>query len=770
MVYPQQLTLQMRKKQIVDIYGNPISFTGPNPLNLSSTIGAISNPWHDYTDFVSCDGKPLDESTVFTFTVQQTESGEAGAGQAVPKKTVTNTLTFERDAYDFIKAWLVSDVAAPLNQIEVQLTDISCGNYTGFVIKSSALQWCEFNALCTYELNLRQQDELTQCIERTMIADNWQGWFQNEPAGGKMHPRFSYCVEARPNGMLIIEWYLTSIIAFVITVIYTVIWAVLSVIILVVNAVISFVNTLGAGLSFISPLPTPADVNSAWANLMFEAAGCGREHPAPLIRDYISNVCDRCGVLYSATTADIFFAPLITIQKSDGIQYTEPNPHYNACFFYPAVKRGVRRFRNWNLLTGYNTPDTTTYYDPANQPIMSLSDLLTLLKKEYNAEWRIQDGYLWFKRKDWYYNDIPLYDFSENGADRPKIVSGICYQPQDLTVPASMNGLYRDDPADKCGHEANHQSNGDPLSFNNTIVNPLFHGILDKTSGFAAAKFTADGASTNYLYDAMQVTLDLELLTAYAFTSVIRSLANFVTDYGTYCLLLQTETVTLPKILIWDGLPSTSSGNPYLNAKCVRDQMNIGGTTYTVGHSAYPGTVAGITTPSINTRYLSQVPPGPVILPTLAVPSTIPTPLPWEVVNAPQTFVYGRTTGSAPDGVYEVTDIFGSVLISAPAILVNYPAYFNPYFLDTLWDDYHWLDDPYRRPKLNKTWSLKIPMCKADLLKLGVLGDGRGAKLLNTVTLDCPFYSNGVIKEIDVSYETGGDKGTGQYIEIKGEV
>jgi hypothetical protein len=61
-------------------------------------------------------------------------------------------------------------------------------------------------------------------------------------------------------------------------------------------------------------------------------------------------------------------------------------------------------------------------------------------------------------------------------------------------------------------------------------------------------------------------------------------------------------------------------------------------------------------------------------------------------------------------------------------------------------------------------------MCKADLLKLGVLGDGRGAKLLNTVTLDCPFYSNGVIKEIDVSYADGGDKGTGSYIEIKGEV
>lgn len=800
MVYPQQLTVQLRQKQLIDIYGNNGFYTGANPLSLAWTLGTITNPWQDFTDF--CDGL---QKISLSWSVQQSANGDVAAGNFVPKKGVSGSLTFERDAYDFIKSLLVDNVAAVLNQIEVQITDTSCGAYVGYVITPLTLSWCEFDALCTYECNLKQEDEATQCIQRTMIADNWQGWFQNTPVdawtgAAKFHPRFSYCIEHRPNAVLILEWMLTSLLAVIFTIVYTVFYPILLVIhalISIINTIISAINALpGISISLIpNPTPaTPGTVMKGWANMMLESAGCGREHHAPLIRDYISNVCDKCGIQYNASSIDIFFAPMLTITRSDGVLYTEPNEHYNACLFWPQVNRGVRRFKHWDFLTGSLSPDTTTYYDPGNQPVWALSDMLDALKKEYNAQWQVKNtinpatgalvSTLFFKRKDWFYDQPPLYDFSIGGADRSKLTEGICYQPQEFTVPASCNGLYQDDPSDHCGHEAAQFYNGDPLSFNNTSVNALFYGILDKKSGFAPTKFNCDGASTNYLYDALQACWSLTALTGFLSSFALSDLSDFISRYADYAILLQTEQVSLPKIIIWDGKESTTdtpfSINPYLNARAIKDQIVIAGTNYFLGKSGYPGTVPGITTPDVNPLYPVQQPPPSslLFLPTFT-PNTIAATAPnnfWEFVNGPQTTVIGRIGGfTPPNGKYQVQDYFGTVEQTQAAILVNYPMYFTPYFKGTMWDRFHWIDDPYKYPLLHKNWSLKIPLCCEDIKKLGVLGDGSNAALQQSILLDATYYNTGVITEIEACYETGDDgkgssPGTGQYMKISGYV
>jgi hypothetical protein len=804
MFYNRQLTIQIRQRQLQDIYGNNIIFTGPNPLSVNATPGTVSTTWTDYTNFT----QGLD-SIQLSWSTTETPQGTVSEGEFIPKRGVSGTVTFERDAYDFLKSILVNDVAAPLNQVEVRVTDTTNGFYDNYVLKSTDLSWCEFNALCTFDVNLKQEDPYTLCIQRTMIADNSNGWFQDQPVDmtvsrtappRKYHPRFSYCTEHRPNATLVVLWYLlsgSSLFALIIAVIILVvdlIFSILNIIIGAVNWLISLASggAISSAVDYL-PITNPSSAFTSMAQLYVESAGCGREHPAPLIRDYIQNVCNICQVQVDASTAEIFFAPTITIQKSDGVFYTEPNPHYNACLFFPQVKKGVRRYASINIF-GTSTKDTSTFYDTLNQPVWALSDLLDHVKKVYNARWQIITDStgtptLHFHRKDWWRDQTPLYDFSVGGADRSKLLEGICYQPTDYTPPASMNGLYQDDPADKCGHEASRQQNGDPLSFNNTTNNPLFHGILDKSSGFGAAKFRLDGASGDYIYDAAQVIANSEFMTFGIFDmfGIMSTVMSCVSEFGDFGVLLQGETTSMPKILIWDGqnhncggCDSADCSAPYatfINARAMTSSITIAGVTYELGKTATAGTYPGIGQPDINPRYPAMVNPDPTLI-SLLPPVTLPELLAWDNASAypPDTHVigHGLDFGSPRAGVYEVMTLFGTDICSNPALLVNWPMYFNPYYKDTLWDWFHWIDDPYKYPLLHKNWSLKIPLCGEDLNKLALLGDGGGVKLLQSVILDAQFYNLGVITDINVSYDTTNEgsevPGTGQYIELKGIV
>jgi len=798
MIYPRQLTIQLRKRQLFSIVPDPfgapqpVFYTGANPQSLVETFGTIDSTWFDFTDYV--DG--LDKIAL-EWTVEQGDSGELQSGQFSTPKSVSGALTFERESYEFLKNWLVNDVAAPLNQVEVQITDTNCGRYIGYVITSRQLEWCQFDALCVFDLNLKQVDDPINCIRRTLINDNWQGWFQAEPVDGttgapKKHPRFGYCIEKRPNWTLVLLWVLTALVGVIVTAFYTVVFPLLLVIytirlviyglIAAINVVIAAVNTIlpGTPLDPIdNPVPvapiTPVEVFLNYSNLMIETAGCGREHPAPLIRDYLLNVCNKCGIEVNATTAPLFFAPIVTDTKSDNVLYTEPNPYFNACYLKATVSRGIRRFRRINLFTAEADPDTTTYYQRGNAPNISGAMFLDELSDIFNQQWKVintatSGAYLYIYRKDAPYRGVPLYDFSFGGADRAKIIDGICYQPQEVNYPASCSFLYQDDPADKCGVEAGDFYNGvQTLSFGNTVINPIFEGTLNKLSGFSAARFNCDGTSINYLYDSLQAVYTVANLSGIGLPAVLLAdeLANKIQRYADYKLLLQSETMSLPKILIWDGDTDNPSVPNYLNATAIRDKINIAGTVYTLGKSGWSGTVPAIDVPTINPLYLTQIPSGGTTL----VPSTIGSPIAWVVNHPPQTDVNMKFPFStAPDGVYQVRNIVGGVELSAAAILVNYPMYFEPHYKDTLWDRFHFIDDPRRYPRLNKQWNLKIPLCCEDIEKLKLVGTINEQMLLSSVLLDVPFYNVGIITKIVVSYENEEQDGIGQYIELSGIV
>lgn len=752
------LKLYIRQKPIFQTYGFPIQeihYEGANPQSLNTVNGGIppgARQWQNYGQFIDITDYVNLEKLTITFTVDRDTQGLQTPGSFNPKKTATGQLQFERLAYTLVKSWLVNDVSAALNLIEVKIQDTACGYYEGFVIQPKDLSWCESD-ICVFSVTMKQLDEQLLCIQRTFITDNWQGWFQKVPAQNKKHPRFSYCNEIRPNGTLTMEWYLlTSLVGTfgllfiaIVPLVNSIIFAINTSIIAKINAIISVINNLGGNvtpLNYIAYISLN-DFFDGISTMYIESSGCGREHPAALIRDYITNVCDKCGVKVNATTAPILFSPSLSIETSGrGIQNIQNNPYYNACYLNIPIRRGLRRFRRASIISGFQDANNE-YWIPDNDPQLYLDMFLDKIKVLFNAEWRLINGYLYFNRKDFFLANNYVYDFSENGSDRPKILLGVCYEPNDQKYPASCTGIYTVDAADSCGMEAGNvngtgQMNG-TVDFCRTDTNPNYSGILLKDSEFGATKFRFDGASTDYIYDALQVIMNGGAFSAsqipgITFT-VLQQVAQQIDNYAAYALILSGDNAAQPKILLWDGVS-------YENAKTIRPK------------AAWDG-VAPQPMPDMNLLYNGISP--------FAAQS-------WKVRHNPQTDTIGRglTFSASPNGIYRVEDLIGNVVTERPALLVNYPMYFEPYYLDTLWDYFHWLDDPRRNPKMNINWHVRIPMCCADMVKLGVLSSSATTALLQRVKLPNNYYMDGVLKQIELIYDVSDEFGLS--IELSGEL
>lgn len=733
------LRIYLRKLQLYekDNITQPIVYSGVNPQSIVATPGTIpNNNWIDFTDDVS-DLYKLD----LEFSEMFDRDGERAIGSGVQTRS-SATLNFEGAAYEFINDWLRNDVAATLNGIEVKIEYKGCCYFTNWNIRHSQITWCEDNA-CNFTVNLQQTDPLYQCIETTLINDNWQGWFPEDsrvPAGGKKHPRISYCNEIRPNGMLIVQWYLMTTIFATMSMAIGITLTIINPILALIQAIISVVNSLGGNISSNLQPINPSDVLDGWAQYFLESGGCGREHPSPLIRDYISNVCDKCGVIVDDTTAPIFFSPTITLDTSTG-QETFANPYYNTVWFNATQSRGIRRHRNLTPF-GYGALNTTDYWIPENAPNIALSDFLDLLADVYNAEWRIVGGKLYFNRKDFFKSKSPVYDFRDGATDRNKLVKPICFDYNDIKYPAYVDGLYSLDAGDSCGNEGKPQMNGKSLSFADYENQPNFNGTLNKVVQIGATKFSLDGASTCYYYDALQVVANGGFVTLLSvgffmpwimvnWVQVLQAAAQGFEDYGDYALLMKDETATLPKLIVWDG-------ESYENAKAVK----------TV--AAYPGG----TQPTPN--------PNPVYNKNMDA---------WEVNFYPKTDVIGQNLTFPPStpGIYEVTDYFGTTIARNRALLVNYPMYFNPLYKDTLWDRFHWIDDPRKNPIFGAKFTALIRLCCEDIQKLGLNNDGEFNKLGELIYIQpSPYYYEGKIEQLTLRFSP--EEEYGPHIEIKGTV
>lgn len=716
-----ELKIYMRQTPLVDINNNPVHYAGVNPLSLARTAGLlpVARQWpnYGYVDITADTGNL--QAIQLTWTQDRDNQGQPSAGQFELQKSASGTLYINGNAHILLKQWLINDVSAALNSVDFKIYDSGCNLWIdGYQVKAKDIQWCE-DDLCEFTVTLQQRDEAINCIKSTLITDNWQGWFPTDgkPLGGMKHPRFSYCNEIRPNGTLVAMWRLGT-------------WnflftnAILITIIPLINSIIFIVNIFRSRSNKLKYINL-GDINARQEETFVEAAGCGREHPAPLIRDYIRNVCDKCGVKYDADSVPIFFADVLKYESSTGWEEVT-NQYKNACYFYAPVQRGIRRTVSGGA--PFYAPDwnDTDYWIDDNAPFLTLTDLLDQLKPLFNAEWRVINNKLYFKRKDMFAREGYVYDFA--GADRGKLIEGVCFEYSVVKSPASIKGLYESDAADSCGNESRKNSNS-VLSMGDASLNPILDGILDKTTRFGSPKFRFDGASADYIYDAAQQVNNSELFTG-ALTALFPIIRNVLERIPAYCLLLKDETATLPKILLWDG-------ESYEQARCYRDKTAFDDTT-------------GMPLPPVNLAYNDNG-------------------LAWFVNYPVNTFVSGSNflPYSYPQGYYTVRNLFSTVIGREMALLVNYSMYFAPEYKGSMWDRFHWIDDPMRFPSLKQQWRGKIPLCCEDMKHLGVENNSENIALGGKVKLPVNYYPDGKIKEITLSYDPENELGA--YIEIKGE-
>lgn len=748
------MELKIRIRQHIDtdpITGQTIYYSGNNPATLQKQLGALptGRRWRNFNNYIDVTDKVSDlHQMSLTWTSEADTNGQTVPGGEFAKKSFSGALTFEDEAYTLIKQWLFTDQSAPLNSVDVQIEHVGCGIYDDYVIKAVDVEFCD-NTVCQLNVSLKQKDDAFTCIQNTLITDNHKGWF---PVDGKpqnkKHPRFSYCNEIRPNGLLITLWWtmmqISSILFIFVIAIAPIINSIIAVLIAVftiVNAVIKFINALGGNINTLddeiaklkSYIITAKDIKDVFGQFFIESAGCGREHPAPLIRDYITNVCDKCGVKVTAQSAPLFFATSISVETSYERDKKQPienkwNPYYYACYFNGVKQRGIRRFERIGIFN--IQPNTTDFWINENAPFKTLDMLLDELKPLFNMDWRIKNNTLYIQRKDWWIDTDYVFDFS--GSDKDLIIEGVCYNWTGKNLPAIAKGLYTGDGADVCGNEAQGHYDG-TVSFGVNNLNPTFKGVLDKTTQFGAAKFRLDGASTDYILDAMQNITNTQFISVapWAPGMIQTILDEYFIPYADYALLLRQETSVLPKVLIWDN-------QSFTNAKCFRP------------HSAYP--ISGATQPDVNFRY-----------------NNYPFAMPWHLKHFPKTFVSGSnlSIGSYPPGYYSVKTLFGATVVQRPAFLVNYPMYFEPGYRGTLWDWFHWIDDPVINPAQNRQWRLKMELCCNTLLRIKPFLNGKDIVLGQRVKLpNAGGYVEGKITEITINYDTSNE--LGMHIELTG--
>lgn len=721
--------------------GDPIIYTGLNTATLKPVPGTVPiKTWQDVTDCVA----NIDQLSL-TWTVERDNMGNLTSSKFNKPKSASGTLQFEDRAYTIIKEWIQQHIAAPLNAIDVKIEHVGCGVYSDLIIKPTQIEWCE-DGTCLYDVTLQQKDESYHCIQKTLIDDNWQGWFHKHTT--KKHPRFLYCNEGRPVGMLVGLWYISTILFLFMLQLTPVIWiiqGVVALIIEIVNVIIGLINgviwffggnkikKLNGGFgstNFFNPV-------AIMKSFYVESSGCGFNHPAPLIRDFIQNVCDKCGVKVDSITAPIFFSQTLNIdtsaEREQGVK-NRANPYYNACYLPPSIKRGYRRFKK---LFGRDL-NPVYYWNEGNDLLMSLEKFLDHIKGTFNAEWRLQSDAngqqtLYFWRKDWFTNGKILYDFTKE-VDRNKILKGMCFSWNENEMPAYMSGLYADDAQDSAGNQAKRFMN-DMVSIGSKTNNALFKGEYSKIQPLGATKFRQDGVSEDYLMDAVAMLYNASLTAPLIVDTITNLVISKVLKEFDYALLLSDDFNSLGKIIIWDE----TSG--YDNAFSVRNVA----AGYTKDQN---GNIV------LNSNFKEPPKPNPVYNPDQKQ---------FDEINEVNVNVKGFWGATVPG-----SNSYENQKDTVQARLVNYPMYFSSKFKDNLYDWFHWIDDPNIKPSMNMNWDCQIGLCCEDLKKLGVFDGANRLQLLERVKVPNGYYSDGILTEITVNYDSSDDYG--KNIKLKGTV
>lgn len=433
----------------------------------------------------------------------------------------TGELNFVGDDYTYIYNKLVLAPGAINDFIVMKFVDDCCpsaefpaGKEYLFAIKPEGLKWCE--GQCEISANAVEYTPESQaytCIENTLIWDNYAGFKTN------IHPRMKYCLEYRPSlmqdAMLIIGLF-TVIGA---TALFFTLATILLPLLGLVNAILTFLNGIGASFTLITiaGFTDPIDLMNWFINVFQDTngqliAGCGYEHPSPLVRSYITNVCNKCGLAFSSSILN------------------ESNPsmpnfdYYLLVYFSAPVKSG--RVNN----PFFQKPIVPYIED--NQPIHNGRTFLDEIKQPFNANWDISGSTIRLERRDFFQAQVPWFDVTTY--DKEKVISQ-CFEWSSKRRPAYADIQYQKDAINWVGSEA--WARWSDIVEWNVPVNPIQKGAFTKIFPYSPARFREDGIERDVLSD---------------YEWMPQNIGQTIKDSKAY-MIMNNGTSFVPQLLIWDG-------------------------------------------------------------------------------------------------------------------------------------------------------------------------------------------------------------------------
>ena len=430
----------------------------------------------------------------------------SGFGLPLPK--VSQQYVFTGAAFDTVNSLIIENPNGKNASIPVKIYEDSCCEddvllFEG-IIRGDMVDWCYGECQCTVTFKEETEESLkVQCMKSTLIWDNWNG-FQTDD-----HPRIVYCNEIRPLFIQFLTGYLLIILSLILSALYPIV-AAMSLVYSFIGIVVDAINALGANLTWNG---NGFDGNNEtsilqeyqqWLdNVQENVIQCGRKHPSPLVRNYIQNVCDKCGVTFESSI------------------FTDPNSdYYNAVYVNAPINKGTKN-------------ESIKWIDK-NRPILMLDGLLDQLVPVFNAEYRFENGVLRFERKDFFWVGDPFVNYSSlEGTGQIK--EKLCLAWRDETRPAWLSITYLGDGADTTGNEAL-GAYRDMIEWNNPMSN-LQSGKKEVQIPFSVPRFRNDN-----LDDA---ALDVMVNFPFGIGANIQQHANVMT--------MQKGVCFQPRLIIWDG-------------------------------------------------------------------------------------------------------------------------------------------------------------------------------------------------------------------------
>jgi hypothetical protein len=461
------------------------------------------------------------------FTVTYDRDSETGRTQ----KAYTNELEFYDDGFDIIYPLLVASPTGLSTSINVEIWDDCCNSpiYRNLIIRGDMVDYCQNDCFVKARLTREDPDELIyRCLNKYEISSNRNGYFNTPPSGQPKFPLVAYCNELRPNWLMWVLIILALFFGSAYKSIFPILFGLLSLVSLfllgicfslrrIENLLNSFVP--GNPVNITPPLcdqilqdPTYLldELKEIYDLLIQNFIGCGRKHPTPLYRQYVENACQICGI-------NQFNSSILNDPNSE---------YYNALYFNAPADAGDRQ---------------AIGYISENRPTATMSAWLDTISKDFNARWWIDNGQLYFERKDYLLNQPSIYDAVVN-QETGDIIDGICFSYNDGKLFASIKVEATMDALDDVGNEDRNRY----TVYFDYGSNPNWENANKKQLSYAPARFRNDG-------------VEFDVLSYFGNSKFVNFLfGGQLTGTDEY-LLMAKGTASSPKMLIWDGQSYTTA-------------------------------------------------------------------------------------------------------------------------------------------------------------------------------------------------------------------